>query len=107
MDASKYEYYDRVIIFSGYVDYYSAIVNAKNSEIIFMIASGDANYKQAKSAINGMIKNGFQNVTIVSMGNDLSIYEKDILVINPGNQMKNGHYSINVINSGIIEYAND
>ena len=61
----------------------------------------------AKTAINNMIKNGFQNVTIVSMGNDLSRYEKDILVINPGNQMKNGHYSINVINSGIIEYATD
>ena len=107
LEASKYEYYDRMIIFSGYVDYYSTIVNAQNSEIIFMIASSDGNYKQAKTAINNMIKNGFQNVTIVSMGNDLSRYEKDILVINPGNQMKNGHYSINVINSGIIEYATD
>ena len=105
--AAKTEVYDRIVIFSGYVDIYNIFENAKNTEIMFMIGSNDGNYSQAKVALNNLIKAGFKNLTMVSMGSDLTRYESNALVINPGKLMKNGHLSENVLNSGIIEYLND
>ena len=99
--------YDKIIIFSAYVDGASSVENAKDKEIIFLIAPNDGNYSQIKSALNNMKSSGYKNVTMVSNGNDLSSYENTFLVIKPGNLMKNGHLSENVLSSGIIEYAND
>lgn len=107
LNAAYKENYDKIIIFSGYADGARLVENAKNSEVILIIASNDGNYSQAKSTLNNMVTNGYKNVTFVSNGNDLSSFSNRALIINPGNLMKNGHYSINVINSGIIEYAND
>ena len=107
LHASKNDIYDKIIIFSGYTDDVATIENAKDKEIIFMIGSNDGNYSQTKTSINHMLNSGYKNITIVSMGNDLTKYEKNILIINPGNLMRNGHLTVNVFNSKIIEYAND
>ena len=106
--ALKNETYNRVVVFSGYMDVYSEYKNAKNTEIIFMIASGDGNYTQAQTALRNLIKQGFKNLSMVSMGTNLKSFESSALIINPGSKlMKNGHFSENVINSGIIQYLND
>lgn len=107
LHAANYENYKTIVIFSGYVDGASKVENAKNKEVIFIIASGDANYSQAKSALNNMINSGYKSVTMVSNGNDLTNYSNRSLIIQVGNLIKNGHYSENVLTSGIIEYAND
>lgn len=107
MQAAKTMVYDKMIVFSGYADWVDTLENAKNSEVIIMIANSDGNYSQAKTALRNMIKSGYKNLTIVSTGKDLSSFEKNVLVINPGTLMRNGHFTINVLNSKIIEYAND
>ena len=107
LHAANKENYKSIVIFSGYTDGASGIDNAKNKEIIFMIAGNDANYSQAKSAMNNMRNSGYQNVTMVTTANDLSNYENSVLIINANNLMKKGHYSENVFTSGIIEYLND
>ena len=105
-DAAKLEKYDRMVIFSGYVNYVE-YPNAKDSEIIFMIASKDGNYRSIPSNLNNMRKYGYKNVTVVTNGTNLSRYTSDYLIIDPGSLLRNGHLSINVLNSKIIEYLND
>ncbi len=107
MHASKLATYDKIIVFSGYVDGAGSLENAKNSEVLFIIAPSDGNYSQAQSALWNM-RAGYKNVTIMSIGTDMATkFSSHFLVINPGSLMKNGHLSENVMLSGIIEYAND
>lgn len=108
MHASNKSTYDRIVVFSGYTDGVEGLKNAKNSEVMFIIASRDGNYSQAQSALRHMMSSGYTNVTVISNGSDMSKYFSDkYLVINPGSLIKNGHLTENVFLSGIIEYCND
>lgn len=108
MDGLRLENYDRIVVFSGYADYINTLENAKNSEIMIIIAPNDSNYLQAKSTINNMRNYGFKNATIISNGTELpNAYGSTYLVITPGNIMKNGHFTENILLSRIIEYLND
>lgn len=108
LHASKNETYDKIIVFSGYTDGASGLNNAKNSEVLIMIAPNDGNYSQAKSLLRSMKESGYKNVTIVSNGTELiKQFSDKFLVIIPGSLMKNAHDTINILNSGIIAYAND
>ena len=103
----KYHKIEEIIVFSGYVDGAGGLENAKNSEVMFIIAPSDGNYSQAQTALWNM-RAGYKNVTIMSIGSDMATkFSSHFLVINPGSLMKNGHLSENVLLSGIIEYAND
>lgn len=108
MHASNKVIYDKIIVFSGYTDGVASLNNAKNSEVIFIIAKSDGNYKQAQTALLNMKNSGYNNVTVISNGDDMSkLFSEKFLVINPKTLMKNGHLTENVTLSGIIEYAND
>lgn len=107
LEAAKYEKYNSIVVFSGYVDYFSEVENANNPEIIFIIASNDGNYRGVKSGINRMKNYGYKNVTLITDATDLGIYEKIYLHIHPGSLMKRGHLTENIFNSKIIEYLND
>ena len=108
MHASKKVVYDKIVVFSGYTDGVDSLENAKNSEVMFIIAYSDGNYRQAQNALSHMKKSGYNNVTVISVGNDMATKFSDkFLVINPGNLMKNGHLTENIFLSGIIEYLND
>ena len=108
MHASNKSTYDRIVVFSGYTDGIGGLNNAKNSEVMFIIASRDGNYTQAQSALRHMLSSGFTNVTVISNGSDMSkLFSDKYLVINPGSLMKNGHLTENIFLSGIIEYCND
>ncbi len=108
LDGDKFFQYDTLVVFSGYVDYISTVPSAKNSEIIFVIAANDGNYRGVKTAINQMKNNGFKNVMAVTNATDLGVYESTFLLhINPGKLMKFGHFTENIFNSKIIEYLND
>lgn len=105
-DASKLVKYDRMVIFSGYVNFVE-YPNAKNAEVIFMIASKDGNYRSVPTNLNNMKKYGYSNVTVVTNGTEVDRFSSNFLIIHPGNLLRNGHLSINVLNSKIIEYLND
>lgn len=108
MHASKKMTYDRIVVFSGYTDGVDSLDNAKNSEIFFIIASGDGNYRQAQNALGHMKSSGYKNVTIISMGTDMATKFSDkFLVLNPGSLMENKHVTNNILLSGILEYLND
>ena len=108
MHASNKIIYDKIIVFSGYTDGVAGLENAKNSEVMFIIAPNDANYSQAQSALRGMKNSGYKNVTIISNGTDMiNNFADKFLVIIPGTLMKNGHLTENVLLSGIISYCND
>lgn len=108
MHASNKMIYDRIIVFSGYADGVTSLNNAKNSEIMFIIAPNDGNYSQALTTLRNMKSSGYKNVTIISNGTEMSKNFSDkFLVIVPGSLMKNAHDTINILNSKIISYAND
>lgn len=108
MHASSKMYYDRIIVFSGYTDGVDSLDNAKNSEVMFIIAPNDGNYSQAQNALRHMMNSGYNNVTIISNGSDMiKLFSHKFLVITPGNIMKNGHLTENILLSGMIEYLND
>ena len=108
MHASNKMIYDRIIVFSGYADGVTSLNNAKNSEIMFIIAPNDGNYSQAVNTLRNMKNSGYKNVTIISNGTEMSKNFSDkFLVIVPGSLMKNAHDTINILNSKIISYAND
>ena len=107
LHASNKENYKSIVIFSGYTDGASSLENAKDKEIIFIIAANDANYSQAKTAMNNMKSSGYKNVTMINTLNDVSRFDSIFLTINVNNLMRKGHYSENVFTSGIIEYLND
>lgn len=108
MHASNKVVYDKIIVFSGYTDGVESLTNAKNSEVMFIIAPNDGNYSQAQHALRSMKDSGYRNVTIISNGTDMiNKFADKFLVIIPGNLMKNAHDTINILNSGIISYAND
>ena len=108
MHASNKMVYDRIIVFSGYADGVTSLNNAKNSEIMFIIAPNDGNYSQAVNTLRNMKNSGYKNVTIISNGTEMSKNFADkFLVIVPGSLMKNAHDTINILNSKIISYAND
>ena len=108
MHASNKIVYDKIIVFSGYTDGVESLVNAKNSEVMFIIAPNDGNYTQAQHALRNMKTSGYTNVTIISNGTDMiDKFADKFLVITPGTLMKNAHDTINVLNSRIISYAND
>ena len=108
MHASNKVVYDKIIVFSGYTDGVQSLENAKNSEVMFIIAPNDGNYTQAQHALRNMKNSGYKNVTVISNGTDMiKKFADQFLVIIPGTLMKNAHDTINVLNSGIISYAND
>lgn len=108
MHASNKMFYDRIIVFSGYTDGVDSLDKAKNSEVMFIIAPNDGNYKQAQSALRHMKSSGYNNVTVISNGSDMpNLFSDKFLVITPGSLMKNGHLTENILLSGMIEYLND
>lgn len=108
MHASNLVVYDKIIVFSGYTDGVASLDNAKNSEVMFIIAPNDGNYSQAKVALRNMKNSGYTNVKIITNGTDvINAFSDKFLVITPGSLMKNAHDTINVLNSRIISYAND
>ena len=107
LDGAKFEKYNTYVVFSGYVDYFDKIEGARDSEIIFVIAANDGNYRGVKTAVNRMKNQGYKSVTIVTNASDLGVYQSVFLQINPGKLMKYGHLTENIFNSKIIEYLND
>ena len=107
LDAAKFEKYNTYVIFSGYVDYFDKIEGARNSEIIFVIAANDGNYRGVKVDVSRMKNQGYKSVTVITNATDLGIYHSVFLQINPLKLMKYGHLTENIFNSKIIEYLND
>ena len=108
LDGPLHETYQSLVVFSGYVDYVTTVENAKDKEVIFIIAANDGNYRGVKTAINNMKKSGYKNVTAITNATDLGVYESNFLLhINPGSLMKFAHVTENIFNSKIIEYLND
>ena len=108
MQASNKVIYDRIVVFSGYTDGVQSLENAKNAEVMFIIAPNDGNYSQAKAALRNMKNSGYTNVTVITNGTDaVNLFSDKFFVITPGSLMKNAHDTINVLNSGIIGYLND
>ncbi len=55
-----------------------------------------------------MRNSGYKNATIISNGAELpNIYGNTYVIITPGDIMKNGHFTENILLSRIIEYVND
>lgn len=108
MHASNKVVYDKIIVFSGYTDGVESLANAKNSEVMFIVAPNDGNYSQAKVALRNMKNSGYSNVKFITNGTDaINAFSDKFLVITPGSLMKNAHDTINILNSGIISYCND
>ena len=98
--------YDKVIVFSSYYNWPTSAEKVKNKEVLFYIPASDHLYNQAKTTLNSM--KDYKNVTVISNNNEMTkLFSDSYLVINPGNNMRSGHLSVNVELSGIIPYAND
>lgn len=108
--AAESGIYDRLIIFeTGFSNYNSASNVFKNIEITFYKPNGPDMISPAVSCLNGMYRNKFSDVTVVSNNtSDIvgkSNYISSFLIINPGSNLGRGHTYTNISNAKVFSYA--
>ena len=100
--------YDRLILFETGFNANNT-TNVKDMEILVYKPTGKDMLSPALNALNGMFRNKYTNVTVIS-NNTSSIvensnYSSNFLIINPGRNLGSGHGHINISNAKVFSYA--
>ena len=97
--------YDRLIIFDSYFDNVKNNEKLRKMEIVFYSPVGDSMINSTLGTLNTISSSNYTNVTLVTNNSNLNHYSSSLLVVNPGNQMGNGHGNKNITKAKVFSYA--
>lgn len=104
-DAIEKGNYNKVMIIDSSFYWVSTRPKAKDLEYVIYSPRGDS-WRGTDTFINELYRFGVKDVTVVSNNTSFIDRFKDkYLVINPGNSMKNGHTSENLLVSNFFSYG--